>query len=1000
VNLHALAIFRRWRLRNATCVGLLLLSTLAVSAVPLRAQQAQQARATGQTGYAGFEGQPVSAINIAVRPDMDIARLRNAITLQPGKPFAAAAVRESVAALQQTHQFTQVQVSLEPDQAGVRVLFILQPADYVGVVQFPGTGHTFPYTALLQAVNIPEQSPFYPALETNGQKGLLDYLHKHGYFVADVQPEIHADEPHRIVNVIFRCTLKKQAKIRTITFNGLSAEQSARLLKSLRGIWARLKTVSLKTGQKYSEPHITKAIPFMQDHLRTDNQLPPTIRLASANYDPDTNKVDVTFNVIPGPKVSVEVAGAPVSKKTIRKLIPIYEEGSVDQDLVDEGERNLKAYFQTKGFFNATVASHVDHQDSAVKIVYEVDRGTKHKVRGVYFDGNHYFTDKQLSPRVSVKKGLFLFLHGTYSEQLLSKSVSSINGLYKDNGFADVSVQSKVEDFDPEVIVTFKISEGPQDKVAALQVSGNKTQALAALMKKYPLGLGPGQPFSQKLLDSGRSQLLAAYLDLGYLNADVRSAFSASPDDPHKINVTYAIDEGPQARISDVVLLGEKHTKPKFISEVADGQIKPGKPLSQGQFLQSESDLYGLGIFDWASIAPLRPIVDQTQEEVLIKIHESPLNSMDIGGGIEIIPRAGNIPVNAVAVPGIPPISLGNKFTVSQKSYIGPRFSFDFERHNIRGRAETATIGTILSRLDQRGFFTYADPHLHGSTWSSLFSLSGERTTQNPIYTAELGQASFQIQKALDKKHTKNLIFRYSFQRTDLYDLLIPGLVLPQDQHVRLSTFDTEYVRDSRDKPLDAHHGVYQTFDFGVTPTALGSSANFVRFLGQTAFYKPVKPWLVWANNFRLGLAKPFAGSDVPLSERFFTGGADSLRGFTIDGAGPQRPVPVCANPANPATCTLISVPVGGDMLFIFNSEARFPLPIYPGLGGVLFYDGGNVYSNINLRQFVDDFTHSVGVGVRYQTPVGPIRFDVGYRITNIPGLQATQYFVSIGQSF
>jgi outer membrane protein insertion porin family len=962
---------------------------------------AQQAQPGAQTSFAGFEGQPVSAVDIAVRPDIDVAALRNAITLQPGKPFATAAVRESVAALQKTGQFTQVQVSLEPDQAGVRVLFILQPADYVGVVQFPGTGHTFPYTALMQAVNIPEQSPFYPALETDGKKGLLEYLHKQGYFVADVQPEIQADEPHRIVNVYFHCTLKKQAKIRTITFNGLTPQQSARLLKSLRGVWARLKTVSLKVGQKYSEPHIiTKSIPFMQDHLRTDNQLPPTIRLAPANYDPDTNKVDVTFNVTPGPKVSVEVAGARVSKKTIRKLIPIYEEGSVDQDLVDEGERNLKAYFQTKGFFNVTVASHVDHQDSIVKIVYEVDRGTKHKVRGVYFDGNHYFTDKQLEPRVSVKKGLFFFLHGTYSEQLLSKSVSSITGLYKDNGFADVSVQSKVEDFDPEVIVTFEISEGPQDKVAALQVSGNNTQALSVLTKKYPLGLGPGQPFSQKLLDSGRSQLLAAYLDLGYLNADVRSAFSPEPDDPHKINVTYTIDEGPQARISDVVLLGEKHTKPKFISEVADGKIKPGQPLSEGQFLQSESDLYGLGIFDWASIAPLRPIVDQTQEEVLIKIHESPLNSMDIGGGIEIIPRAGNIPVNAVAVPGIPPISLGNKFTVSQKSYIGPRFSFDFERHNIRGRAETATIGTILSRLDQRGFFTYADPHFHGSTWSSLFSLSGERTTQNPIYTAELGQASFQIQKALDKKHTKNLIVRYSFQRTNLYNLLIPGLVLPEDQHVRLSTFDAEYVRDSRDKPLDAHHGVYQTFDFGVTPTALGSSANFVRFLGQTAFYKPVKPWLVWANNFRLGLAKPFAGSDVPLSERFFTGGADSLRGFTIDGAGPQRPVPVCANPANPATCTLISVPVGGDMLFIFNSEARFPLPIYPGLGGVLFYDGGNAYSNINLRQFADDFTHSVGVGIRYQTPVGPIRFDVGYRITNIPGLQATQYFVSIGQSF
>ena len=264
--------------------------------------------------------------------------------------------------------------------------------------------------------------------------------------------------------------------------------------------------------------------------------------------------------------------------------------------------------------------------------------------------------------------------------------------------------------------------------------------------------------------------------------------------------MTYTIEEGPAANITDVVLLGQQHAKPSFISEITGRQIKPGQPLSQGRFLQSESDLYDLGIFDWASVEPLRPIVDQTGEEVLVKVHESPLNSMDIGGGLEIIPRDGNVPVNAVAVPGIPPISLGDKFTVSQKSYIGPRFIFDFTRHDIRGRAETATVGTILSRLDQRALFTYADPHLHGTSWSSLLSLSVERTTENPIYTADLGGASFQIEKALDRRRTKHLIARYSFNRTDISDIVIPGLVVPEDQHVRLSTFDGEYIRDTRDQ--------------------------------------------------------------------------------------------------------------------------------------------------------------------------------------------------------
>lgn len=942
----------------------------------------------------------MSSVEIAVRPEVKVDSMRALIQQQPGKPFSTEAMRSSVAALQQTHLFTQVQVSLEPERNGLRVLFILQPADYVGVIQFPGTGTTFAYTELLQAVNIQEQEPYVPELEARGQQGLIDFLRTRGYFAARVTPEIQRDESHHIVNLVFHCALQKQAKIRTIEFHGLPASQSAQMRKALRGWWAKLKRVSLKPGQKYSEPRINKSIQFVRDRLRKQDQLAPSIRLAPPQYDADSNHVDVVFDVTPGAKVSVRVVGAKVSKKTIQRLVPIYEEGSADQDLVDEGETNLKAYFQTKGYFDVTASSHIDKQGDMVNVVYNVTPGLKHKVKGVYFDGNHYFSDAQLKPYVSINKAHPFIGHGKYSEQLLQKSVKALTAAYNDAGFENVSIQGKVQDFEPEVDVTFAIAEGPQDHVATLQIVGNKTQSVAALSRKHALHLQPGQIFSRKLLDTDRNDLLAAYLDLGYLNATVRSAATPAKNDPHKMDVTYTIDEGPQANISNVVLLGEQHTKPQFIEKVAGNQVKPAKPMSEGNFLQAESNLYELGIFDWASIKSLRPIVDQTQETLLIKVHESPLNSMDIGGGIEIIPRDGNIPVNSVAVPGLPPLSLGNKFTVSQKSYIGPRFVFDFTRHDLRGRAQAATIGTVLSRLDQQGFFTYADPHFHGSSWTSLFSVTGERNTQNPIYTAELGQVSFQVEKTLDAKRTKHVIARYSFNRTNLYNILIPGLVLPEDQHVRLSTFDGEYVRDTRDQPLDAHHGIYQTFDFGVTSKALGASADFVRFLGQTAFYVPVKPWLVWATNFRLGLAAPFSGSDVPLSERFFSGGADSLRGFPINGAGPQRPVPVCTNPSNPSTCTLISVPVGGNMLFIVNSEARFPLPFKKGLGAAFFYDGGNVYSNISIKQLADDFTHSVGAGLRYNTPVGPVRLDFGYRITSEPGIKATQYFVTLGQSF
>ncbi len=983
------------QLHQASCCLVIFLTFICAA---VQAQEAQP------DTYAGFEGREVPRIEISAGPGVNTDDFQPLIKQKQGTPFSAAAVRDSIAALQQTNQFSKVQVKVMPEQAGLDVQFILEPALYVGVISFPGASDAFVYTRLLQAVNIPEQSPFLNDLLPQGQKALQQFFPVQGYFTATVEPEVKKDEAHRIANLAFRVHLGPRAKVGNIDIRGVSSEEATRIRSSLHSIWSRIKRDSLKSGQQYSQGRINKAVDYIRAHLRGENHLAPSVRFASADYDPKTNRANLTFQLNPGPIVSIKIEGAHLWKRTIRKQVPIYEENAVDRDLVDEGERNLRSYFESKGFFDVKVITTYDQQPDRISVVYKVDRGSRHKVESVSFDGNRYFSDQQLEEAVAVKEGRtivdFTISRGKFSDQLVRKSVDTIVALYKDAGFAKVTVSPDVKDFEPQVDVTFRITEGPQDKVNTLLLEGNITQPRRILSGNGAINLQPGKPYSSHLLELDRNRILAVYLDLGYLNATFKPTVTPEPENPHLFDVVYHIDEGPQGHVSDVVVLGEKVTRTDFIRDITRPNVAPEKPLSQGKFFTGESDLYNLNIFDWVSVKPRRPVSDEDHEGVLIKVHESKRYSIDVGGGIEVIPRSGNIPVGSIAVPGIPPIGLGTKFTVSQKSFFGPHFSFAIAKHDIRGRAETATFSTILSRLDQRGALTYSDPRIRGSQWSSLLSLSGERTTENPLFTARLGTASWQVQQFLDPRRQKQLILRYSFQRTDLSNLLIPGLVLPQDQHVRLSTFSVEYLRDSRDNPLDAHHGVYQTFDFGVTPTALGSSANFVRFLGQTAFYIPVKPWLVWANNFRLGLANPFVGSEVPLSERFFSGGADSLRGFPINGAGPQRPVSVCGNPSNPSSCTVISVPVGGNMLFIVNSEARFPTKIMNNLGAVLFYDGGNVYSNIVLKQFVDDYTNTVGIGFRYKTPVGPVRFDIGYRITSIPGVKATQYFVTLGQSF
>jgi outer membrane protein assembly factor BamA len=496
---------------------------------------------------------------------------------------------------------------------------------------------------------------------------------------------------------------------------------------------------------------------------------------------------------------------------------------------------------------------------------------------------------------------------------------------------------------------------------------------------------------------------LAKYLDLGYLNVDIKAKVTRHSDNPHRVDIAFLVVEHQQVRVKNVVLNGQTVTRPNLLSKTAN--ISSEAPLSQGKLLEAQSDLYNLGIFDWSSVGPKKEIADQDEEEALVKVHEAKRNTITYGIGFEATRRGGSVPAGTVAIPGLPTVGTGtNNIVPSQATFVSPRGSIEYTRQNFRGLGEMGQISVLAARLDQRALVSYSDPHFRNTQWTALTTFSLERTTENPIFAARLGDAAFQLERTLDRARTTRLQVRYDFNKTRLSDLLVPQLVLEQDRNVRLSTVSAALIKDTRDKPLDAHHGFFGTLNLGITPKALGSSANYAKLYGQYAYYRPLGG-MVWANSIRLGLAKPFAGSFVPTSQLFFTGGGNTIRGFPLNGAGPQRLVPFCAPGTAPSDCTSeITVPVGGEQLFILNSELRFPLhvpiDILKPLGAVVFYDGGNVYSRINFNQFTSNYTNTVGAGLRYATPIGPVRIDLGRNLNPVPGLGSTQYFITLGQSF
>jgi outer membrane protein insertion porin family len=949
-----------------------------------------------------YEGQNVSSVELAGQPNIETKQFLPLLAQQPHQPFTRAKVDQSIAALKNAGKFHDVQLEVRPDPDGLRVLFVLQPASYFGIYLFPGATNQFAYSRLLQVASYPPKGAYSQLDVQTAADALETFFRRTGYFEAQVQPEVTTNPPWGLVNVIFHTKLNRRAKFGEVVIRGTDDQETSHLRSTLHSFLARLRRSAIRPGKTYKMGTVQRATQYLATALGKQGYLGAQVKLAGADYSPTSNRANVIYDVKTGPVIHVKVTGAHLWSWDRRKLLPVYQQAGVDPELIQEGRQNLVSYFQSKGYFEAKVDSQVNEQDSVENIVYQISKGPRHKVKGVSVGGNHHLSEKQLLAQVKVEKAHF-YSHGKYSNKLVRTSVRNLENLYKSDGFSSVKVTPEVSTKKGNITVQFHIDEGPQDLVEALDVQGNQTVPVSKLAPQG-LKLAPGQPYSAENAQKDRNQIMASYLSGGYLTATFRQTAKQIPGQPHRLQVTYQIYEGPQVHTATVVTLGRDETQQKLINrETAD--IRAGKPLKEDDLLTSETNLYKVGVFDWAEVDPRRDITTQHQEDVIIKVHEAKPNTLTYGFGFDVINRGGSVPSGTVAVPGIPPAALPRDFKTSQKTFWGPRATIEYTRNNLFGKAESLTFSALGARLQQNGSIIYTDPMFRWTNWASTFSLTGQHNSENPIFTFRQGQFGYQLQRALNSDKSTNLFLRYTFTETGLTNLLIPELVPPQDRHVRLSTISPTYIRDTRDSATDAHKGIYESFEFDLNPSVLGSNVSFSRLLLQTAYYKKIPSGAIWANSLRIGLEVPFGSSHVPLSEKFFSGGGSTLRGFPLNGAGPQRSITVCGTPGVLSTCAPITVPVGGPELFVVNSEFRIPVPVSlpivnRNLGFAVFYDGGNVFPHLGFRDFGKNYTNSVGGGLRYNTPVGPVRIDIGHNLNGVPGIKSTQFFVTLGQAF
>jgi outer membrane protein assembly factor BamA len=976
--------------------------------------------------------------------------LPDELSQKVGEPLDPEKVRASTRRLYASGRYRDITVRGIRQGNNVTLIFAGPPRFYVGRVTILGV-RSEQLTALLEYATklLPGAALRRQAVE-QGTEGIKQILQQQGFFEAKVSVTTTTDLVGHQVNAIYTVDLGPQARVGKVQLEGTDTGMT---LEEFR------KKGKLKEGNKVTRDTTSNALNKLRSQYQKKDRLEAVVSLQKQTYDHQRNQLDYLFHANQGPEVKVLVEGVKLSKSKMHRLVPIFEEGTIDNDLLNEGVHNIRDYLQQQGYFDTTVDVRVIGENTpSERVVFTVDRGIKHKVIDVEVKGNKYFETDLLRERMRVQKGDAYQRSGRYSPALVASDVSSIQALYRANGFDQATITTDVQDVDSapngkplkaaEIRVIYTIVEGPQQKFGSVDLVGvdpGRVSDIRALMNSQP-----GQPFSLVTLSGDRDAVVGYYLSHGFDQAKVEIKQEKSGD-AEKTDVALVVTEGNQVFINHVLLSGLNHTRPRVVESKI--LVHPGDPLDQSALLETQRGLYNMALFSEVVAAAQNPAGDAPRKNVLVQVTEAKRWSVTYGFGFEA--QTGNPSKGMISEASCIQLMLNpcNKDTQEGKTGVSPRVSLDVSRINLRGTENSLTLHTTYGSLEQIAILTYSNPHLLGSrNFSAALSAGYSNVQDITTFASSTLQGDFRVTQKWRRTDTFIYDFLYRRVKVDPNSLQVSADLIPlQSQPVRVGGPGLTWFHDTRlPSPLDAVKGSYTSLQTFLASSKFGSETDFWKIDGRNStYYQLGKLKYVIARSTRIGYEKasgpnPNAGSDVcqgiylttnpscnpvPLPERLYAGGASSHRGFPINGAGPRD--------------LQTGYPVGGSAAFVNQLEFRMPAPTLPYVGDsvsfVLFHDMGNVFQNASemfpsfLRVKQPDsqtchnvsgtigtcnfnyFSHAVGLGARYRTPVGPVRLDFSYNLNppvypviydfnnNPPHVgQANHFnfFFSIGQSF
>jgi outer membrane protein insertion porin family len=585
-------------------------------------------------------------------------------------------------------------------------------------------------------------------------------------------------------------------------------------------------------------------------------------------------------------------------------------------------------------------------------VQFKITEGKKVLIKEIVFEGNKAFSRRQLKKVMETGEKWFMSWltgTGTYKEEVLKNDANLIADLYFNNGYINVRVgEPKVTLLDDRsgLVVTFGITEGDQYHTGSIDYRGDLLEPAAELAKK--IGLKQGEVFSRAKLRGDVFSLTDLYADKGYAFANVNPLTKTNPE-KKVIDITFDFEKGEKVYIDRISISGNTKSRDKVLRR--ELKLAEGDLYSSTGLKKSKQGLMNTGFFEEANLSTVKGSADN-RLNLNVEVKEKSTGTFSVGAGYSSLD------------------GLIGQGSVSQTNFLGLGLKANVSA-SIGGKSQTYNLGLT-------------DPYFLDSRW----------TVGADVYRTERDYIDFSrrvtggdIKAGYPLTDTINTFWVYKYEIKDIYNessafqsLVASKAVLTPEASSTTSSLFISLTRNTTDYRLDPSSGMMNTVSAEFA--GLGGTNKFARYLAETTQFVPVKWGTVFSLRGTLGYIQKVSSKEVPIDERFYLGGISSLRGYGGRTVSPFTPV----TNANNSGIKFDNISyTGGNKEAVFNAEFVFPLLKDAGLKGVAFIDTGNSYGD--NQQMFSRFLTSYGLGIRWFSPIGPLRLEYGIPLNPRTGI-------------